>query len=625
MNNRFLQALNEQKRRTQRHHPEIFGTLGIVNGGQQVVEVPDRASYVYVQVRSTSYEVIEAFNSKVSPVYGLPVIIIWQGNRYVVLDRDTMRYSNWIDSSAYLPRHASTHEFEGSAGDVVFSSLEQFLPLLPMPSGSSGNKQIVVGHYNLMSTGGTFSYFPTQPTVDLTPWNPTSPTGAVMVLVSVDAGNGSLHYDVGSGSVFGYWLTGTADVLPFVPKVSDMNRYLPVAGVRLISGTTTLTWDNIYDIRPLFGVIRGVAGGGGGGSFSSSSGLAVLNNGLLENYANQLNLLGSNFTLTHSGTEAELTILGGGGASGSLLLDTSNGPLFGALVVYKKNPNLLNQYFDQSVIVGYQSGTNGLSFSAAGEFVNWSTGSVHYGVYIDDEGSGLGLLVGANNAMDKGPMVEFDHFINSARNGGRYFQPMVQWTRNGGGFPNPAHYIAPMLVMNENDPDNTRTPTIQIQAGFTPITDIYPLMTGTPWSNYYPFPQEAGAYGWDTHNDLLALITGTVHSYWSNGGTVIAWLNPEGRMVLNQLMIREYPFGATVKPVSGSFSQGQVALKNGTATIPTTAVTMSSRIYLTTQFGSGSHVGYNYVYSRMAGSGFTIRSSDLLDTSLVAWLLVEPI
>lgn len=525
MNSRFLQALNIQKGKIEPYNPLIAGTLGIIMGGQQLVEVPDRPSYVYVMVRSSTEEVIQAFNQQVAPVYGLPVFIQWQGNRYVVVERDTMRYSNWQDFSPYLPRHASTHEFRGSAGDVVFVDQQQFLPLMPMPSGAFGNKEIVINDYNLMTTTGTFQYSPIQITKDLTVWNPTSSTGAQMVLVSMDMTNGGLNYTVGSGSVFSNQLTGTADVLPNIPAVSDISRYLPIAAVRLVTGTSLLTWQNIYDVRPIFGATSVNQGGGGGGGGGSSSGVAILNNGVLENYANQLNLLGAGFTLFHSGTEADLTIQGGSGPSGALLLNTSNGPLTGPLVIYQQFPNNLNQYLDWSTLVAYLSGTQNNFVGAAGEFVNWSTGNNTNAVFIDDEAGGGPSL----NVLDIGLMnkttFEIDKYIDTFRRGGTYSSPMVLWNRDG----NRSTAYTPgasVLVINQIDPDLDHSPSIELDVSYSNLTYLWPNHSGSPFilpiPNYAPYHFDTAA-NIPTGMVIMQVLNNNLPKFWvGNSGYVEA-------------------------------------------------------------------------------------------------------
>ena len=58
-------------------------------------------------------------------------------------------------------------------------------------------------------------------------------------------------------------------------------------------------------------------------------------------------------------------------------------------------------------------------------------------------------------------------------------------------------------------------------------------------------------------------------------------------------------------------------------TVATTKVTNSSRIFLTIQSGSGT-VGSPYVFARTASTSFNVRSTTVGDTSLVAWMIVEP-
>jgi hypothetical protein len=70
-------------------------------------------------------------------------------------------------------------------------------------------------------------------------------------------------------------------------------------------------------------------------------------------------------------------------------------------------------------------------------------------------------------------------------------------------------------------------------------------------------------------------------------------------------------------------TMGVSALVAGSATITTTAVQSNSRIFLTTQIPGGT-VGSPYVFSRIAGTSFTIKSTSGTDTSNVAWFIVQP-
>ena len=74
-------------------------------------------------------------------------------------------------------------------------------------------------------------------------------------------------------------------------------------------------------------------------------------------------------------------------------------------------------------------------------------------------------------------------------------------------------------------------------------------------------------------------------------------------------------------------TMGLATLVAGAVTVATTVVTASSRIFLTVNgVGVLANLGspYEDTASRAAGTSFTIKSTNALDTSNIAWLLVEP-
>lgn len=71
-------------------------------------------------------------------------------------------------------------------------------------------------------------------------------------------------------------------------------------------------------------------------------------------------------------------------------------------------------------------------------------------------------------------------------------------------------------------------------------------------------------------------------------------------------------------------TMGVATLVAGTVTVSTTAVTANSRIFLTTEGGTLTNVGSEYIETRTAGTSFVIKSTNALDASNVAWLIVEP-
>lgn len=70
-------------------------------------------------------------------------------------------------------------------------------------------------------------------------------------------------------------------------------------------------------------------------------------------------------------------------------------------------------------------------------------------------------------------------------------------------------------------------------------------------------------------------------------------------------------------------TSGIATLVAGTVTVNTNKVTATSRIQLTSQVDGGTP-GFQRVSARVAGTSFTITSSNAADTSQVAWTLIEP-
>lgn len=102
-----------------------------------------------------------------------------------------------------------------------------------------------------------------------------------------------------------------------------------------------------------------------------------------------------------------------------------------------------------------------------------------------------------------------------------------------------------------------------------------------------------------------------------------------GRTAANQLSLTTSDFriataGRGLMVAEGSNAKmGVATLAAGAATVSTTAVTATSRIFLTNQ-ALGGTAGFLRVSARTAGTSFTISSSSGTDTSTVAWMIVEP-
>lgn len=92
--------------------------------------------------------------------------------------------------------------------------------------------------------------------------------------------------------------------------------------------------------------------------------------------------------------------------------------------------------------------------------------------------------------------------------------------------------------------------------------------------------------------------------------------------VPNNISISTAGYGLKIKEGSNA-KMGTSILVGGTVTVSNTSVTATSRIMLTAQDNGGT-IGFLSISARTAATSFTILSSSGLDTSTVAWMIVEP-
>jgi len=251
MNRRLYTAFNDLDIAKKTRDNFISGILGFTINGIEVVEVAGRTGYVWVRLHNNLSELVQAYNDKVSPVYSLPVLVVrdeTDQTRYKIYNRDTGQYQNWQSNSAYTPVHGNQHSFNplgGGGGDVTWVFDRQIMPLMVYPSGSSGAGMVMIAedliwHNSLwMAVGGTG-------TGDLLTYKPGTGSMGSLLLISLD-GNGNPKITEGDGFLAS--VTGGAALLPYLPNPTAND--IPLAMVRLVSGTSTILWDNIYDLRKM--------------------------------------------------------------------------------------------------------------------------------------------------------------------------------------------------------------------------------------------------------------------------------------------------------------------------------------------------------------------------------------
>lgn len=285
------------------------GLLGFAIGGTQKVNVPNRAGYVYVRLRDSLSEVIQARNSEISPVYGFPVIVERLGNGWKVVGKDEERYDTFGTSAPFLPQHGDQHSFNrdgGGGGDPVAVYPDQFMPLLVYPSGTAGSSGLLIAPH-LLQREADFIYAGNTGTINLIQYKPSN-SSAIMGLVCLNKISGNPEVLIASGTPLSSSITGTSGVSPYIPYPGE--NQVALAAFRLLSGTSSLTWDNLYNARQFFGRSTSITGSTGGGI----SGIVAWEGGIVRGTGTVLNFTGDFIDVSVSGTVVNIFVTGSSGA-----------------------------------------------------------------------------------------------------------------------------------------------------------------------------------------------------------------------------------------------------------------------------------------------------------------------
>lgn len=363
--NKLHKELKHQKKKTQQVKLEIYGSLGIPLGGRKLTDVPDRPSFVYVRLRDNENEVVQAFNNKVTSSYNLPVILHREGSRYTVDGVNTQRYqSNWNNSAAYLPRHGVNHSFyEGGGGDITWVYSRQIMPYLVYPDSTITGSFLKIAPHILLGSNNQWKVSGGTGTPSILQYLPTGGNDAIMGLLYLDSPTGNPKLIINSGTPFSNLLTGTSDVYQYIP-VPNTNTQIPLAAIRLSSGSSNINWDNLYDVRQWIQTFPSGTSSGGGGT-SSGTFVNIWDEGILKGVVNTLNVVSEVADISVSGSVARLFITGSS-SGGSV-----NPPITGSFVVQDNGLTL-----GSATILNF---TNGVSASISGSVAQISvTGSATY-------------------------------------------------------------------------------------------------------------------------------------------------------------------------------------------------------------------------------------------------------
>jgi hypothetical protein len=313
-NKRLTKSIKKFSKKKEDKLVTITGMLGLPLDGVKRVEVPNRDGFVFVRLKDNTSEVIQAYNSEVSNIYDLPVLVTRQNNVYKVIGRNLGLYRDW-GNVPYLPKHGGQHSFNvglGMGADVAWIYSQQFMPQLAYPSGTASMFLTVNPH--VYEWNGVWKYAQSTGTPSFAPFVPTITGSARMALFYINGNDNSLN--IAAGAPFSNSITDLPTLFSHLPDV-PRTIGIPLAAVKLPTGTSTLDWTNIYDVRDFFtvGFVSGTSGG---------ANPYVQNQGVPLGQVDTLNFFGNNVEASVSGTVARVFITGSAGGGVTKIITGSN-------------------------------------------------------------------------------------------------------------------------------------------------------------------------------------------------------------------------------------------------------------------------------------------------------------
>jgi hypothetical protein len=232
--------------------PEEFpGLLGTYLNGEKTVAVAGRPTFVWVRVRGSQSELVQAYNDTVAEVYDLPVLIVRdtsQPNYYRVKGRNVAQYANWGSSNPRTRTHALTHmhsDESGAGTDVVWVMQRQFMPMLLTPQPTGSMSAFVEPAWYEAPDG--YRYFGGTGTVDMSSLRPTNPQARfATVYIDFVSGNPVIL----TGSLFN---VGSPEGVGVLVPMPTKSQGWPVGSVYFLSGTVSIDFDSLYDSRAIVG------------------------------------------------------------------------------------------------------------------------------------------------------------------------------------------------------------------------------------------------------------------------------------------------------------------------------------------------------------------------------------
>lgn len=394
--------------------------MGAYVNGQKTLKVAGRTDFVWVRLRGATSEIAQAFNDVVGEHWDLPILIKrdeMAHDRWRVHARDIRAYEDWGGAS-YIPSHAMNHSFgdpnQTGGIDPVWIFKRQFMPLLPRPV-ISGSMAIYI-EPDFYYFEGNYHWWPGSGTTSLGGYIPTGAFNARFVTVYLDGELGIPQLLAGPEFDFvsyGPWNVasdpGTYILLP------NSSQGIPIAAVRLYTGSTTIGWGDIYDLRfpqqPL----------GTTGSYVN-----IYDEGIYQGAVGSIDFIGDNVQAIVSGSFAYVMVTGSAGGGGH---ET------GTMVIYEED-NWLG-VFEEMRFIG-----DGVTALNSGSYVAIAI----TGTAIDIPATGSVTVYDESVLLGQADALNFAGDNVEAVMSGTTAHIMVTGSAGGGG-----HETGTMVIYDEGD------------------------------------------------------------------------------------------------------------------------------------------------------------------------------
>jgi len=296
--------------------PNLFpAMLGAYVDGVPQIKVIDRPDFVWCRLRGSTSEVVQAVNEAVGLHWDLPILIyrdplnpaFWK-----VYGRDIAQYASW-EGASYLPPHGDAHSFSASSNtgvDPVWVFKRQYMPLLPHPVISGANGIYIEPDFYYW--GGRFNWWPGSGTASLLGNRPTGALNGAFVTVYLEGASRTLQTI--KGPEFPVWYP-SADASEFITLPSPLQG-IPLAAVFLTTGSTSIGWGEIYDLRMPAEAL---------GNELVTGSVVLRNEGAILGSVTTLDFVGGLVDASVSGTYGRILISGSTGGGGSAVLGPGTG------------------------------------------------------------------------------------------------------------------------------------------------------------------------------------------------------------------------------------------------------------------------------------------------------------